>query len=487
MYRTFIVFVLLLIAGTSFAQFGGDNWMEYRTYDLDGEDGDKDEFKDILNLLYSWEDLSVGVRLELFYPYEQENIRDSLVHKYVAYEPDNFSILVGSFYQIFGNGIILNSFELLSASVGGLELGTYVDRNINGFRASYDGDWASLTGIAGQMNSENDVGTVKGFQLTLSPYYWITFGGAYLASFQSIRVGSRTLHDDVELSSVFFDASLADALELDDISWTMSAEYARKWPSPDPDEDDGRAFFGSSGFNWGPIGLVLQYKKYWQMEYYTGSAPTAVPTRYFTLLNRHTHKVEFNDEIGYYLELSYTFEPEKQFILGLTRADNDARSDLYRYKNWYFEFDWLFGDLVKTRSGFDYAEDPIEGNDIQRTIFTENEIYLTDTYTIILGYEYQTIVDPYEDDPIINRFLELSFLSSPKWSLSYLGETSSMEEDFQNPRRKWQGLNASYKIGDNHDLSMFYGVRRGGTVCSGGYCVTVPAFSGIELRLISSF
>ncbi|HZM28200.1 MAG TPA: hypothetical protein VFB89_12700, partial [Gemmatimonadales bacterium] len=49
------------------------------------------------------------------------------------------------------------------------------------------------------------------------------------------------------------------------------------------------------------------------------------------------------------------------------------------------------------------------------------------------------------------------------------------------------GWNASARIAERHEATLFLGKRRGGLACTAGTCYQVLPFEGAELRLVSRF
>jgi hypothetical protein len=52
-------------------------------------------------------------------------------------------------------------------------------------------------------------------------------------------------------------------------------------------------------------------------------------------------------------------------------------------------------------------------------------------------------------------------------------------------RKMWNLLQFGYKIAEHTDLNLLLGSRQAGSVCMGGVCRFEPAFSGIELKLLT--
>ena len=54
-------------------------------------------------------------------------------------------------------------------------------------------------------------------------------------------------------------------------------------------------------------------------------------------------------------------------------------------------------------------------------------------------------------------------------------------------KRDWYSANLDLRLSQAHDLTLWYGSRPAGIVCSGGFCFFSEAFEGLEARLMSRF
>ncbi|OQY27831.1 MAG: hypothetical protein B6244_09255 [Candidatus Cloacimonetes bacterium 4572_55] len=95
-------------------------------------------------------------------------------------------------------------------------------------------------------------------------------------------------------------------------------------------------------------------------------------------------------------------------------------------------------------------------------------------------------------------FTAVTFAPTSRWSvtLSYDGTDQKEVADRENPWFSgdklgiddcWIAAELSYRIKNSHLLRVMVGDRREGWNCNGAVCTLEPAFSGLEVQLISSF
>ena len=61
-------------------------------------------------------------------------------------------------------------------------------------------------------------------------------------------------------------------------------------------------------------------------------------------------------------------------------------------------------------------------------------------------------------------------------------------EETKNKVNYWPGIDMTYKVNSETQVSLFYGSQKGGLVCANGICAEQPGFeSGMKITLRSLF
>jgi hypothetical protein len=75
---------------------------------------------------------------------------------------------------------------------------------------------------------------------------------------------------------------------------------------------------------------------------------------------------------------------------------------------------------------------------------------------------------------------------SPTYTITVRFEWSS-DEGTADGKKKWLAVDAGYKFGDHHNVTLTVGADRGGQVCANGVCRVVNPFRGVRASVLSYF
>tara|TARA_B100000579_G_scaffold286731_1_gene237685 strand:+ start:4583 stop:6244 length:1662 start_codon:yes stop_codon:yes gene_type:complete len=129
--------IILLLSCNVFSQdygnhnISGNSQLNYQTFQEDNTinaDKRKPYTSGYTNLLYNYNQLSIGTRLELYnnpIPGLTEYQGYGIANKFIQYKNRNIDVTIGNFYEEFGSGLILRSY--FDPNLG-------IDNSINGFR-----------------------------------------------------------------------------------------------------------------------------------------------------------------------------------------------------------------------------------------------------------------------------------------------------------------------------------------------------------------
>jgi len=428
--------------------------------------------------------IHLGLQWSAF-PYPDPTVSDpdltgfeSITHRFAELEWNRQKLRVGTFTQLFGRGLALRSYENRDLRL---------DSNLDGalYEISSPGRWQA-TFLRGAVDTgpmehfaRRHAGRVTGMDLERSL-------GAYRAGSSTVIMDTPGAERHKGYQTLRGSAS-GEQVQLD---------YEGGFRFGDGTEGQGHILEGS--VLYGPFSLFAGYKYY---EEFAGlnQAPVLIHDQRATLLNRHPHQLDMNDETGFMIDLS-TRTPLGSFLASYALTEHlDGKPGENDFLEAFLEWDNYFsGDfLLSAHAILDYQEKsvitPLDSweSDAYLTLATDVRLGLG-SWELMLEWEHQhkdsELTGEYDDD-----FLVAELLARNGWSLSVLGEFLNWTEEHQELegetdfRSRWSGVQLAGPIGDAHEIRLFAGGRRAGYICIGGVCRYEPAFDGVELSFQTRF
>jgi hypothetical protein len=285
----------------------------------------------------------------------------------------------------------------------------------------------------------------------------------------------------------------------------LFAEGGQRSKSGAPEKGEG--MFVSVGTSVLGIALGVEYKDYRHMgvvaegkEYTT--PPPATMEHAWTLLARHSHELDVDDERGGLARLEW--QPVE--YLGLTGAyvaaeDHDG-VELFNEAMMETRIAELSSIPVTvagawTEEFLGPAPTTDDMVDDRRTYFTaigEVTFPVRGAWSGRVGVEHQ-----HADGDAVGEFdlehVELEVSRSPGISVALVGEFSNVSDTQRElpwlsvfkDQTSWFYAQGVLDLIAGHQLRVMVGSRPEGKVCAGGACRKVPAFKGLELQLTSVF
>lgn len=298
----------------------------------------------------------------------------------------------------------------------------------------------------------------------------------------------------------------------------------------DEQEEGNYRYIALSGDFLG-IGLTYEFKDY-DMLYYmpiTSNPPTVFSETSSVLISRIQHNINFSDEIGHQLELTFNSKYNLSYLFNLSMG---MKHSGVRNPN-SFDFDDNFNIIYDTyksvsfkdffgKDGMDFMNEDLRAHKPFRNLYAEisrwndNNTFYTkvgyhshysydnssgknyQTYTIptqfVIGFknqnslttyaEYQYTknlvanLDDFDQDLYTNKHLALSYYINKIGNITYLfdEEIKTNYIDGVSKKSKWDGIEISLKISPSMQLSIFKGSQKGGLVCANGVCAVQPSF-----------
>jgi len=503
-------------------------------------DGNIFGFNAFADIIYSIGDFSAGFRYEAYLPpiagFDRSLDGQGFPYLWASYTTDKFSFTVGNFYEQFGNGLTLRTYQ---------EWTLGYDNSINGARVVYEPvKGLILKGVYGTQRyfwakyEKNGRGIVKGFdaEFNLNDVFAsmaeskikLTIGGSAVSKYQADENPFYKMPKNV--------ASFAGRFNLGIGKFNFSSEYAYKINDPSAVNNyiykTGDALVVTGSYSTKGLGIFAMFKRIDNMSYKSDAAvtsnaldinflPAMIEPHTYMLAAMYPYATQPNGEIGFQLEVVYKV-PKKSKIggkygMGIT-VNYSQINDIAREKandtayigqsgtmGWKSDF-FKFGDQVFNR------DLTIEIDKKFSKKFKSIFKYIYQDYDIatILGHTGDPNVKA--NIAIVDLTWKITSKKSIRWELQGLWTTEDKGD--------WAAALAEYTIsphwfftvadqfnyGNKHSnerihyytgsfgytlkttrFALTYGRQREGVVCVGGVCRQVPASSGFYVTISSSF
>jgi hypothetical protein len=533
---------LLLASPGAHAQITFSNFLEARV----GNDPDDPRpnvpdsrytFFDQFNIEYARDNLILGLRYEVYVPSEDRTLEyKEFVHRFAEWNSDWVDARVGNFNAMFGRGLVLRAFEVTGVVREELWRQFGDSRDLDGVKVRLHRSNAELLALSGKPRRANDppdaerFGLVSGVQGTLRPQRGLRIGGEYVRldtqSDDLFSTPGRTSEAFGGFARIAFDPWLRD-LGVSKISLDSYVELAAATglpitpvggsPNVPPGEGRGR-YFAQNVFleDLVPgmrVGASWEYKDYQNFLLLGGinEPPQLVREHTYTLLNRNTHVLEPEQEEGYQFEATFDFARRVAITLNWSRAENRYAPALIdpasgalidpprprRFREFYAEVTGRNRGAALSLFTGD-SSDGAAGVADRRTLGTYGLLPVTGTHSVEFEVARMTATRVFRTAPNIgfeDRFALLTYSWAGRFSLSAVRQTTDDPADAGDPdpqtgrvpRRAFDSLSGSLRLGNHHELILFWGKRRGGLQCTAGTCYLVPAFDGFLVQLASRF
>lgn len=486
-----------------------------------------------LNLIYTNGNFSAGIRYESYlnallgYP-EGYNNNNGITYRYASFTQDKLAVTVGNFYEQFGNGLVLRTYE---------ERGLGYDNALDGIRVKYElVEGLSLTGIIGKQRIffELGEGIVRGFDANLDlnttfaslaeSKTRISIGGSVVSKFQPDQNSSLVLPENV--------STVGGRINLTRGKVNVNGEYAYKINDPSADNGfiykNGEALFLQTSYSQKGFGLVLAAKRNDNMSFRSDRSeglqnllinylPALTKQHTYNLLaTLYPYAVQLNGEVAFQADMIYKFKRGSalggkygmDIQMNYATANNldttqlnDSEGKRLGYESDYFGIgEVYFKDFnvqltkklskkVKgklTYANLVYNQDVIEGKPGKPNVYAH--VGIADvTYKFnrknSIRTEVQGLITKQDQGDWATMLVEYSY--APHWFAAIIDQYNVGNEDKDS---RVHYVNAS--VGYNNKgtrVALNVGRQRAGIFCVGGVCRVVPASTGAYLSITSSF
>ena len=472
--------------------------------------------------------VDAGMRLEyLEHPlpgFEKDFKGWGIANLYAKLHVKNLEVTLGSFYEQFGSGFILRTYEERSLGIDNSLLGARIAvKPLEGVTIK------ALTGLQRRYWSLGDE-LVSGGDIELSLDQWLKGlqdNGTYLtlgASYVNKHEGDEDIFMDAthKLNLPHYVNAFDVRARLQHGGWNILAEYAQK--SQDPSFDNGYIYrkgyvaMLSTSYSKKGMSLLLQAKRSDNMSFrsrrsMTGTSafinhlPAFTTDHTYTLAALYPYATQPDGEWAYQAGLGYNFK--RHTLLGGKYGTNvkvnfshvhSIEKNLKDNTDGYGSAFWKWGDQTyyqdlnvqvekKLSNSFwlnlmymnqFYNKTIVEGEGgmIHSDIFIAEGKYRFNKKMTLRG-EAQYLSTKDDEGDWVFGLLELSLL--PNWMITVSDEYNCGETKIH----YYSGLVTFNKAA--HRIQLGYGRTRAGFNCSGGVCRMVPASKGFTLSYNYNF
>ena len=498
------------------------------------------------NIIYTKGKFSAGTRFESYLNtlqgFDKRNNGVGFPYRWASYNNDDLEFTIGNFYEQFGSGLVLRTYD--DKSIG-------YDNAFDGIRLKYKlYNGVYLKGLIGKQRSffqedskgfsfvKNGVGIVRAIdgevsvnelfaKLSEKPLK-INFGGSFVSKFQKDEDPLYNLPENV--------AAYSGRTVINYKKINLTAEYAQKINDPSDDNKyiykKGEAALISMSYSKKGLGVILGAKRIDNMSFRSDRnaklqnlninyIPVISKNHAYNLAAMYPFASQPNGEMGVQGEIIYKFKKNSllggkygtNLSLNFSSIKDIARSNIndsteigesgtLGYKSDFFSIgkDALYQDFnveiskkVNDKFSFTimymnlfYNFDALRGVKDHESVFAHIGVAdltykLTDNKAIRL--ELQNLTTQQDMGSWGMALLEYSI--SPKWffaiydQYNYGNSQDNLKIHYFNTSIGFSKNSTRFQIG--------YGRQREGVMCVGGVCRLVPASNGLTLSITSSF
>lgn len=496
------------------------------------------------DILYTNGDFSAGLRFEM---YQNPLLGfdgwkgEGLANYFVSYNSNLISITAGNFYEQFGSGMILRTYEDrylgLDNSLRGINVtlrpveGITIKALAGKQRFYWDYGKGLVRGVDGEVNLNS---LIKPLQ---ESKFRATLGAGFVSKYEDDEIISSSDNPEYRLTLPLNVGAASLRADLGYGNWSLQAEYARKGQDPCEINNyvyhEGNALLLNLNYSQRGFSAGIQAKRIDNMGFksvrtqsgemlFINYLPAITKNHTYAFLTMYPYATQVNGEQG--LQGDVMYKIKKGTLLG-----GQYGTDLHLNSS-------IIYGLDTTITGGKGTEGYTVKNGLGRTLYGDVSVEvakkLSKSVKLTATYAYQVFHpvvegEGHKDQPLIHNNIvvgDLSWKINKKHSLrfeaewmesdSYYDETDEHHLDRRagdwlmglvewNIGTHWF-LSASDQyayhdgIGNYYNLSVGYtqgatrlqigyGKQREGLLCIGGVCRQVPASNGLTFSLTTSF
>ncbi len=558
----FLVFVLVLSSFNVFGQGISDQSRINGSFQIDGQfyrpddaigitdsviAGRKVGLNGFGNITYTLGSFTAGLRYEAYLSpisgFDPAQEGNGFPFMYVAYNSELISVTAGNFYEQFGNGLILRSYE---------EWTLGYDNALSGIKVVYRPyKGISLKGIYGSQRyywekfERNSRGIVRGLDAEIDLNETVnSLSGSNLRVIVGASAVSKYQRDGDPLYHLPENVgAFAGRINLGAGKFNFMTEYAHKINDPSAMNNfiykNGHAMLSSLSYSQKGLGVVLQLKRVDNMSFKSdrgvsgnvldiGFVPPINRTHSYSLTARYPYATQPNGEMGFQLQVNYKI-PKGSLLGGkygtgiavnfsqvndIERNPANDTTPVYKSGTMGYKSDFIkVSDHVFFRD-FNIELDKKLSNSWKAVFQYMNQYFDIETLQGKTNYEpikaHIALADvTWRMSSMRSLRMELQgmwtqqdkgnwtaamveFAISPRWFFAIADQYNFGNEKISLGNEKIIKPNHYYtgSFGYTREatrLAFTFGRQAEGVICVGGVCRQVPASSGLSISLTTNF
>lgn len=486
------------------------------------------------NFIYTKGKFTAGVRYEAYLNtllgYDSRYNGQGIANRFATYKTDELEITAGHFYEQFGTGIILRTYE--DKALG-------YDNAIDGARVKFmPVKGIKFTGIIGKQKKYFDYGPgiIRGFDTEIAfnnliksfadKKTRVIIGGSFVSKYQPNLDPTYYFPENVGAFSGRFNISRG--------FFNLSSEYAYKINDPSYDNNyifkDGNALLVNSSYSKKGFGFIIGIMRIDNMSFRSDRAatindlninylPAIARTHAYAFTGMYPFASQVNGQIGLNAELFYKInknttmggkygmnislnfaqinsidkqkiiiDPTEQYpnLDGYTSNFTKIGDELY-FRDINIEISKKISKdfkILLTYMHEDYNKDQIQG--LSDFGIIKAEIGVLDwTYKFTnkkaIRSETEFLYTEQDNGSWIMQLFEYTY--APNW---FIAVSDQYNYGNKNTKVHYYNISGGY-MKETSRFQLSYGKIREGIVCIGGVCRTVPASNGISLTITTTF
>ncbi|MFV0366166.1 MAG: DUF6029 family protein [Mangrovibacterium sp.] len=464
-----------------------------------------------LRLDYTLDKIQVGVQYEGYFPalvgYNKTLDGSKITNRYASYTDDRLSFMAGHFYEQYGSGLILRTYEERSLGINNAIDGVRVALSpIEGFK---------IKGLVGKQRKflDESAGKLYGIDSDINVNEFLTempidvnIGGSWVNKYET---NTSAQEIPTSVNSYAFRASLGSG------GFSLDGEYVYKDKDPNFSNEynqyTGEALLLNLGYTKKRLGTTLTFRRLEYMDFRserdaTGEAvminylPALTRQHRYALASLNPYATSVNGEIGGQFDLYYRFK--KGSALGgkygtLLQVNYSQYHNLDINKSQFFYVnEKLFSDFsidiekkwnskLKTIGSFinQYYNKSVISSTPDIPVIKSSVIVADLQYKIgkktSIRTELQQLFTKQDEKNWAMALIEFNY--APRWGI-YVSDMYN----YGSSKTHYYNVGGTYTRGNTRCL-ISYARNRKGIQCVGGICRDMPAYTGLNLSITSRF
>jgi len=489
-----------------------------------------------LEMRYTNKGFEAGMRYELFMPpmqgYDSRWSGNGFGYRYLRYSNKKVDVTVGNFYEQFGSGMILRSYQ---------EWNLGFDNSLDGVRVKYKMKALTVTGLVAKQRLfwELGPGIVRGAdaQLSINDLFSkmndsktrMFLGGSFVSRYQVDQNPIYNLPENV--------AACAGRFQLYHGGFNFKMEVAKKINDPNATNNfiykEGNAIMAEFGYSKKGMGMTLQLNRSDNMDFrssrtatgfdsHVGYIPAMTRQHAYSLAAMYPYASQANGQMG--LQATFIYKLKKKSTLGgrygtsidvnyafsnsiykeqINDSTSIGKTGTLGYKSNYFKlgdekYYHDFNIKISRKLSRKWQVSLMYMNLYYNMVINEGHNSPDVFADVIIGdvwwkfkpynslhFELQGLFTKQDDGNWASAMVEYNRKGFFGAVIMLYNFGNDLGHEVVDPQ-----LYPYLTVGYTHKttrISAGYGKQREGIVCVGGVCRAVPASNGFKLTVNSSF